>query len=69
MNLETPLEDWITKEQFVETYPALNISQLNYLIRSRKYNGLSEAKAVAKVGGRMLVHKRKFAHWVKTKVC
>ena len=69
MNLNTQLEDWITKEQFVERYPVLNISQLNYLIRSRKYNGLSNANAVAKVGGRMLVHKMRFAHWIKTKVC
>ena len=69
MNINSELEDWITKEQFVKTYPALNLSQLNYLIRGRRYNGLSEEKAVAKVGGRMLVHKKKFAHWIKTKVC
>ena len=69
MNIETPLEDWVTKEQFVDMYPALNLSQLNYLIRSRKYNGLTEAKAVAIVGGRVLVHKKKFAAWVNSKAC
>jgi len=69
MDIKAPLEDWVTKEQFVKAYPALNLSQIQYLIRSRKYNGLSEAKAVAKVGGRMLVHKKKFAAWINTKVC
>lgn len=69
MNTETPLEDWVTKEQFVDMYPAISLSQLKYLIRTRHYNGLSEAKAVAKVGGRVLIHKRKFATWVNSKAC
>lgn len=69
MNINSPLEDWITKEQFVKAYPALNLSQVKYLIRSRKDNGLSKAQAVAKVGGRVLIHKKKFADWVSTKVC
>jgi len=69
MHTETPLEDWVTKEQFVDTYPAISLSQLNYLIRSRHYNGLSEAKAVAKVGGRVLIHKKKFGTWVNSRAC
>ncbi|RLL51247.1 hypothetical protein D8Y20_09640 [Mariprofundus sp. EBB-1] len=69
MDIKSPLEDWITKEQFVKAYPALNLSQVQYLIRSRKHNGLSKSGAVSKVGGRMLIHKNKFAEWIATKVC
>ena len=69
MNTQTTLGEWMTKEHLADAYPALNLSQINYLIRSRKDNGLSESGAVSKVGGRMLIHRNKFAAWVATKTC
>lgn len=69
MNTQTPLDEWVTKEQLAVAHPALNLSQLKYLIRSRKCNGLSDSGAVSKVGGRMLIHKNKFATWIASKTC
>ena len=69
MNTETPLDEWVTKEQLTTAHPALNLAQLKYLIRSRRSNGLSESGAVSKVGGRMLIHKKNFARWIASRTC
>jgi len=69
MHTETPLDEWVTKEHLAEAHPVLNLSQLKYLIRSRKDNGLSASGAVSKVGGRVLSHKNKFAAWSATRAC
>jgi len=69
MKTETPLDEWISKEHLADAHRALNLAQIKYLIRSRKSNGLSESGAVSKVGGRMLIHKKKFTAWIATKTC
>ena len=49
---------------FVECHPDLfTDGQMNWLIRNREQNGLSEAGAVLQVGRKIYINKPKFLEW------
>lgn len=48
-------------------YPA-DEGELRWLLRNREINGLTEAKAVIKVGRRLLINERAFLAWIESQV-
>ena len=53
---------WKPLERFVEEHDQFQLSQLRWLLRDRKGNGLD--KAVRKIGKRIYIHDQLFAQWM-----
>jgi len=63
--LPTDLTDLTTPQQLASEFPRLfNETQLNWIVRRREHNGLSEAGAILKVNGRLYVIRPRFFLWM-----
>ncbi|MBF0455563.1 MAG: hypothetical protein HQL72_12205 [Magnetococcales bacterium] len=49
-----------TAKQFCVRHPAFTIGSLRWLIFHEKSNGLEEAKAIIRVGRKVLIHEERF---------
>lgn len=59
-----PLADFTPVDQFTEKHKdKLNASQIRWLARFRKQNGLAESGAMVKVSNRLYINEPKFANW------
>ncbi len=56
------LNSWKPLDRFVQDHDQFQLSQLRWLLRDRKGNGLD--KAVRKVGKRIYIHDQLFADWI-----
>ena len=56
------LNSWKPLDRFVQDHDQFQLSQLRWLLRDRKGNGLY--KAVRKVGKRIYIHDQLFADWM-----
>ena len=58
------LNDVCTPESLANEYPELfTKSQINWLIKTRHKNGLSQTGAVLKISQKIYLHKTKFIDW------
>jgi hypothetical protein len=56
------LDRWKPLDRFVEEHDQFRLSQLRWLLRDRKGNGLD--RAVRKIGKRIYIHDELFAEWM-----
>jgi len=56
------LNRWKPLDKFVQDHDQFQLSQLRWLLRDRKGNGLD--KAVRKIGKRIYIHDQLFADWM-----
>ena len=60
----TSFNDAVRPDTLSDEYPELfTRTQINWLIRNRKFNGLNDCGAVLKVGGKLYVSREKFFDW------
>jgi len=60
------LADACTPETLAKEHPELfTVSQLNWLIKTRKKNGLAESGAILKISRKIYILKSKFFTWFK----
>jgi hypothetical protein len=62
-DVQVELEQWVTPKGFIEEYPQFTLSQIFWVIRQRKINGLEESGAVTLFGRKHYVNKQLFTHW------
>lgn len=66
INDQITLSDVCTPETLVKEHPELfTVSQLNWLINTRKKNGLAESGAILKISRKIYILKSKFFTWFK----
>jgi hypothetical protein len=56
------VDRWKPLERFVKEHDQFQLTQLRWLLRDRKGNGLD--KAVRKIGKRIYIHDQLFAEWM-----
>jgi len=60
-------DDVVRPDMLSEEFPALlSAPQINWLLRNREHNGLKDAGAVLKVGGKLYLSREKFMQWFYT---
>ncbi len=57
------LDQWVTPQGFVDDYPQFTASQISWVIRQRKVNGLERVGAVTLFGRKHYLNKRLFTDW------
>jgi len=60
---------WKDRQAFVRDNPQFSLSQLNYLVRQRRLNGLDQISAIRKVGRKLYIHEERFAQWLEDQSC
>lgn len=60
------VDRWKPLEKFVDEHDQFKLSQLRWLLRNCKGNGLE--KAVRKIGKRIYIHDQLFAEWMMKNV-
>jgi hypothetical protein len=56
-----------TIPQFAESNPAFSIGGLRWLIFNEDKNGLKEAKAIIRIGRKVLIDSNRFFEWIYNK--
>ena len=62
---DVSLSDWVPSSAFPDLYPQFPNKTINYLLRERDLNGLSEANAVRVIGRQRFIHVQRFAEWIE----
>ena len=63
------LADACTPETLVKEHPELfTVSQLNWLIKTRKKNGLAESGAILKISGKIYILRTLFFAWFRKQI-
>jgi hypothetical protein len=64
-DLTTVLDEIMPRSEFIMKYSdKFSATQLIWLLRERKRNGLSKAGAVKKIGKMLYIHVPSFAAWI-----
>ncbi len=65
-NASVSIDYWKDQAEFVNSHPQFSSSQVNYLMRNRRLNGLDRIGAVRKIGRKLYIHELRFSHWIES---
>jgi len=63
-NASVGIDYWKDQAEFVKSHPQFSSSQVNYLMRNRRLNGLDRIGAVKKIGRKLYIHELRFSDWI-----
>lgn len=66
LNASAGIDQWKDQVEFVKSHPQFSSSQVSYLMRNRKLNGLDRIGAVRKIGRKLYIHELRFSHWIES---
>ena len=65
-DLKNNIDLWKDQYTFAQSHPQFSKSQISYLLRNRKLNGLDKIGAVKKIGRKLYIHELRFSHWIES---
>ena len=64
-DLKNSIDLWKDQYTFAQSHPQFSKSQISYLLRNRKLNGLDKIGAIKKIGRKLYIHELRFSHWIR----
>ena len=64
-NVSVGIDYWKDQAEFVNSHPQFSSSQVSYLMRNRRLNGLDRIGAVKKIGRKLYIHELRFSNWIE----
>ena len=65
INVKNSIDLWKDQYTFAQSHPQFSRSQISYLLRNRKLNGLDKIGAVKKIGRKLYIHELRFSSWIE----
>ena len=59
-----PQPEFATVAQFAAEEPAFTPASLRWLIFNERENGLADARAIVRIGRKVLIHRERFRAWL-----